>query len=46
MIFDGGRRDGSASSAGMSVSGGVQRKEPIRIQTADNFKKAVAFWKQ
>lgn len=46
MIFDGERHDGSKSSAGMSSSGGVQRKEPIRIQTADNFKKAVAFWKQ
>ncbi|XP_025203950.1 uncharacterized protein LOC112600845 isoform X2 [Melanaphis sacchari] len=46
MIFDGGRRDGSASSAGKSGTGGVQRKETIRVQTADNFKKAVAFWKQ
>jgi len=46
MNFDSGRRDGSTSSAGMSASGGVQRKEPIRLQTTDNFKKAVAFWKQ
>ncbi|XP_022161453.1 uncharacterized protein LOC111027387 isoform X2 [Myzus persicae] len=45
IIFDSGRRDGNASSPGMG-GGGVQRKEPIRIQTADNFKKAVAFWKQ
>jgi len=45
MIFDSGRRDGNASSPGIS-GGGIQRKEPIRIQTADNFKKAVAFWKQ
>jgi len=45
MIFDNGRRDGNASSPGVS-GGGAQRKEPIRIQTGDNFKKAVAFWKQ
>lgn len=39
LIFDGGvRRDNSA--------GNVRRKEPIRIQTGDNFKKAIAFWKQ
>jgi len=45
IIFDNGRRDGNASSPGIG-GGGVQRKEPIRIQTADNFQKAVAFWKQ
>jgi len=45
MIFDSGRLDGNASSPGVSA-GSVQRKEPIRIQRADNFKKAVAFWKQ
>lgn len=40
LIFDGGvRRDNSAA-------GNVRRKEPIRIQTGDNFKKAIAFWKQ
>lgn len=40
LIFDGGaaRRDNGA--------GNVRRKEPIRIQTGDNFKKAIAFWKQ
>lgn len=46
IIFDNGRRDGNASSPGIGGGGGVQRKEPIRIQTADNFQKAVAFWKQ
>jgi len=47
IIFDNGRRDGNASSPGIGGgSGGIQRKEPIRIQTADNFQKAVAFWKQ
>ncbi|CAI6343292.1 unnamed protein product [Macrosiphum euphorbiae] len=46
IIFDNGRRDGQASSPGIGGGGGVQRKEPIRIQTADNFQKAVAFWKQ
>ncbi|XP_008180551.1 titin isoform X2 [Acyrthosiphon pisum] len=45
IIFDNGRRDGNASSPGIG-GGGVQRKEPIRIQTADNFQKAIAFWKQ
>jgi len=44
IIFDNGRRDGNASSPG--IGGGVQRKEPIRIKTTDNFQKAVAFWKQ
>ncbi|VVC32965.1 Hypothetical protein CINCED_3A023493 [Cinara cedri] len=35
LIFDGGHRNDD---------GQARRKEPIRIQTADNFKKAVAFW--
>lgn len=47
IIFDNGRRDGNVSSPGIGGGGGgVQRKEPIRIKTADNFQKAVAFWKQ
>lgn len=41
LIFDeAARRDVGNGGAG------VQRKEAIRIQTADNFKKAIAFWKQ
>jgi hypothetical protein len=39
---------GSATAAATDTAAGagVRRKEPIRIQTGDNFKKAVAFWKQ
>lgn len=36
----------TTTTAAAAVGVGVHRKEPIRIQAADNFKKAVAFWKQ
>jgi len=40
-MFDRGAGGPSAPAAAA-----YPRKEPIRIQMADNFKKAVAFWKQ